>query len=259
MIRIRLHISYDGTNYLGWQKQNKQEGLTIQGELEKAIISLTGETSLTTGAGRTDAGAHADEQVVHFDIKNNLNRFDWVRGLNRFLPEPIRVQTAFYAPPHFHALHDSISKTYIYSLQDGSSKNPLTSKYSHWISSSVNITYLNTLSACFVGEHDFKSFQTTGTPMATTIREIYKFKWTQTSKTSLQAHIVGNGFLKQMIRNMVGTLLHQYWLKPLSQKQIKGILEKKDRSKAFGTAPAHGLRLHKVKYPVELDKKCIKS
>ncbi len=255
---MRLHISYDGTSYLGWQKQTKQEGLTIQGELEKAIKSLTGETSLTTGAGRTDAGAHADDQVVHFDIKNNLNGLDWVRGLNRFLPSSIRVQTAFYAPKDFHALHDSISKTYIYSLQDGPCKNPLTSKYSHWISSSVNVSYLNKLSCCLVGKHDFKSFQTGGTFVATTIREIHQIKWIRTSQASLEAHISGNGFLKQMVRNIIGTLLHQCWLKALSEEQIKGILEKKDRSKAFGTAPAHGLRLHKVKYPAELDKKCIK-
>ncbi len=259
MTRMRLHISYDGTGYLGWQKQTKQEGLTIQGELEKAILNLTEEDVATTGSGRTDAGVHANQQVVHFDLQGNAKRFDWVRGLNRFLPESIRVQEAFFAHDSFHALHDSVSKTYIYSLQDGTSPNPLTSRYSHWVPSPVDENYLNELSKCLIGEHDFKSFQTTGTPVATTVREITQFKWVRSSESTLEAHISGTGFLKQMVRNMVGCLLHQYWQKSLSQEQIRGVLALKDRSKAFGTAPALGLRLHRVKYPAELDKKCIKS
>lgn len=259
MTRMRLHISYDGTGYLGWQKQTKQEGLTIQGELEKALFKLTGETIPTTGSSRTDAGVHADDQVVHFNFLKDPDPFDWVRGLNRFLPESIRIQKAFCAPKSFHALHDSISKTYVYNVQDGAAPDPINSRYSHWISSPVDIDYLNALTKCLIGEHDFKSFQTTGTSVATTVREIHEFSWIRTSLTTLEARISGNGFLKQMIRNMVGSLLHQYWQKSLSEEQIKGVLEMKNRSKAFGTAPAHGLRLHRVKYPAELDKNCIKS
>lgn len=259
MTRMRLHISYDGTGYLGWQKQTKQEGLTVQGELEKAILCLTGETIATTGSGRTDAGVHADDQVVHFDFSGDPKKFNWIRGLNRFLPDSIRLQKAFVAPDNFHAVKDATSKTYIYSIQEGESSNPMTSRYSHWVISPVDVDYLNELSKCLVGEHDFKSFQSVGTPLATTVREIHEFSWVRTSPTTVEAQISGSGFLKQMVRNMVGCLMHQYWLKPLSQGQIKAILAAKDRTKAFGTAPAHGLRLHRLKYPTELDKNCIKS
>ncbi len=257
-VRMRLHISYDGTGFLGWQKQTKQDGLTIQGELEKALFKLTNQSIGTTGSGRTDAGVHADDQIVHFDFSGEPGKFNWEKGLNRFLPESIKVQKAFTAPSSFHAVKDAISKTYIYSLQDGAAPDPLKLRYSHWISSPVDLDYLNRLSKCLVGKHDFKSFQTTGTPLATTVREIYDFKWVRTSPSTLEAHISGSGFLKQMVRNMVGCLLHQYWRQPLSEEQIKEVLALKDRSKAFGTAPAHGLRLHRVKYPAELDKNSIK-
>lgn len=258
MTRMRIHISYDGTGFLGWQKQTKQDGLTIQGELEKAISKLTNCTIATTGSGRTDAGVHADDQVVHFDFPNDPSKFDWVRGLNRFLPERIRVQKAYTAPDSFHAVKDSVLKTYIYSIQDGPTQNPISSRYSHWVTSPVDLDYLNSITKCLIGEHDFKSFQTTGTPLATTVREIFTFEWIRTSPTTFEAHISGSGFLKQMVRNMVGCLLHQYWQQSLSEEKIKTILAAQDRSRAFGTAPAHGLRLHIVKYPTELDKNCSK-
>lgn len=259
MTRMRLHIAYDGTDYLGWQKQTKQEGLTIQGELEKAIFNLTREAVPTTGSGRTDAGVHAEDQVVHFDISGDVEKFDWVRGLNRFLPESIKVQKAFVAPDGFHVVRDSLIKTYIYSIQDGEVPNPLSIRHSWWLSSPVDVDYLNSLTKCLIGEHDFKSFQTAGTDLAHTVREITSFTWTRTSCTTLEAQISGTGFLKQMVRNLVGCLTHQYWLKTLSEEQILAILHAKNRSRAFGTAPAHGLRLHQVKYPAQLDKNCIKS
>jgi tRNA pseudouridine38-40 synthase len=256
---MRLHIAYDGTDYLGWQRQTIHDGPTVQGELEKALLSLTREKISTFGSGRTDAGVHADDQVVHFDLEGDPEKFNWMRGLNRFLPDSIRVQRAFKAPDDFHVVRNSVSKTYIYSVQDGTAPNPLSLKYSWWLSSTVDIDYLNSLSQCLIGKHDFKSFQTAGTDLAHTVREITDFRWIRTSDTTIEAHISGTGFLKQMVRNLVGCLTHQYWLKPLSEEHIIEILKALDRSRAHGTAPAHGLRLHRVKYPAELDKNCIKT
>lgn len=260
MTRMKLHISYDGTGYLGWQRQTKQKGQTIQGELEKALLALTGAEISTMGSGRTDAGVHAKDQVVHFDFDSEkADRFDWVRGLNRHLPESIRARKLFKVRENFHAVMDSQSKTYVYSLIDGESPDPLKTRYAMWVGSKLDIEYLNRLSKCLIGEHDFKSFQTAGTPLATTVRTITEIKWTRTDSDSVEVRISGTGFLKQMVRNLVGTILHRHWLKEQTEENILAILSAKNRTKAHGTAPAKGLCLVEVKYPVELDKNGVQS
>lgn len=257
---MKLHLAYDGTGYLGWQKQTKQDGKTIQGELEKALFALTSTEISTMGSGRTDAGVHAKDQVVHFDFDSEkVDRFDWVRGLNRHLPESIRAQKILKTAKTFHAVMDSQSKTYVYSLIDGTTPDPLKTRYALWIGSKLDLEYLNRLSNCLTGEHDFKSFQTAGTPLATTVRTIKEIKWTRTDPDSVEVRISGTGFLKQMVRNLVGTLLHRHWLKEQTTDDILRILAAKNRSKAHGTAPAKGLCLVEVKYPVELDKNCVQS
>lgn len=262
MSRVRLHLSYDGTDYKGWQKQSGQKDIqTIQGQLEKALKKLTAFDISTTGSGRTDAGVHAQKQVVHFDLppEKSFETTDWRRGLNCFLPGAIRVQEAHLAPPQFHALKSALSKTYLYRLHDSPAEDPLRSRQSWWVSSPLDLDYLQKLSRPLVGRHDFASFQTSGTILATTTREILSFQWSREADGSVCAQIEGSGFLKQMVRNLIGTLTHRYWLKELKPQHILEILEAKDRQKAFGTAPAHGLCLLDVKYPAELDKNLPKS
>jgi len=256
--RIRLHLSYDGTGYLGWQKQTKQDGRTIQEDLERALLKLTQTKVRTIGSSRTDAGTHAKDQALHFDFdKNSVHKFNWVKGLNRHLPEQIKVQKVLLAPPDFHAILSSQHKTYIYTVIDGSTPDPLKTRYAHWVGSKINVDYLNSLSKCLLGVHDFKSFQTKGTPLATTVRELTTIQWTRVSKDEVQLEISGSGFLKQMVRNLVGTLLHKYWLEEQNEDDILNILKALDRRQAHGTAPAKGLCLREVKYPAELDKNCM--
>jgi len=258
--RIRLHLSYDGTDYLGWQKQTKQDGRTVQGDLEHALFVLTKTKITTIGSGRTDAGAHAKDQAVHFDFDpTRVKNFDWVRGLNRHLPDQIKVHKMLLAPPGFHAILSSQYKTYIYTVVDGGTPDPLKTRYAHWVGSKLDVDYLNSLSKCLVGRHDFKSFQTKGTPMATTVRTLTLIHWSRTAADEVQVEVSGSGFLKQMVRNIVGTLLHRYWTGEQETQDIQNILNALDRRRAHGTAPAKGLCLHEVKYPAELDKNCVQS
>jgi len=252
-MRVKVHLSYDGTNFFGWQKQAEDDQPTVQSEFESALKKLTGQTFKTQGSGRTDRGVHALDQVVHFDLNDQIlfDHFDWVRGLNRFLPEDIRIQSASQIHPEFHATRSALSKTYIYQIQDGPSPNPLISRYSHWVMSPLDLEYLNELSQAFVGTHDFKSFQTVGTELYTTVRTLTAFKWTRIEEHLIQVSISGDGFLKQMVRNLMGTLLHQYWKKPFTIKDMENLMDQKDRSKAYGTAPSKGLILSKVRYPQE--------
>ena len=250
-MRIKVHLSYDGTNYYGWQKQTQSDQPTIQEHFERSLKELTNSTLKTHGSGRTDRGVHALDQVVHFDLPKGLSydNFDWIRGLNRFLPEDIRVISTSPIHPEFHAARSILSKTYIYQIQEGPTTNPLLSRYSHWVMSSIDIAYVQKLSNSFLGSHDFASFQTTGTELHTTQRTLTSFNWTRVDTHLIQVSISGNGFLKQMIRNLIGTLLHQYWKKPFTPHDMEKLLKEKDRSKAYGTAPAKGLILSKVHYP----------
>lgn len=298
-MRIRLDISYKGTNYFGWQKQPNHP--TIQEELETAILKLfystkkslgsdptslkntssiltTSEntalenTSLiipsspapnlseikTQGSGRTDAGTHAIQQVVDFEISvNDISHFDLLRGLNRYLPPDIRVMKAFEVPQDFNSLRSSISKTYVYKICNQEVSCPIRSDLTYWVRTPLDIEYLNEITSPLIGKHDFSSFQTSGTPLLTTVREIYHAKWVQMPDNEVWFSISGNGFLKQMVRNIVGTLLDGHWKKTHSPKSIRDILEAKSRPSAGTTAPAHGLYLYEVKYPEDLDKKCL--
>lgn len=255
-MRVKVHLSYDGTSYFGWQKQSKKDQPTIQNHLEQALKDLTNFNFKTQGSGRTDRGVHALNQVVHFDLPEGLSfdNFDWVRGLNRFLPEDIRAKAISPVHPDFHATRSALSKTYIYQIQDGSTANPLISRYSHWVMSPIDLEYVQSLSKAFLGTHDFSSFQTVGTDLYTTVRTLTGFKWERVNEYLVKVSISGDGFLKQMVRNLMGTLLHQYWKKPFTFKDMEDLLIKKDRSKAFGTAPAKGLILSEVHYPENLTK-----
>lgn len=256
-MRIRLDISYKGTNYFGWQVQPDRN--TVQQEIETALKNLFQEPIKTQGSGRTDAGVHAYQQVVDFKIEKDLSKFDVIRGLNRYLPRDIRVKNAFSVPDEFNSLRSSISKTYLYKITNGSTANPLTNDLALWVPKTINLEYLNQITQPLIGVHDFAAFQTTGTELATSVREVYDARWTLQDNDEIWFKISGNGFLKQMVRNIVGTLLDGHWKSQHSPKSIAKILDSKDRAKAGSTAPAQGLYLFEVIYPQELDKKCLKT
>lgn len=257
-MRIRLDISYKGTNYFGWQKQPDKP--SIQQEIETAILKLFALSEIKTqGSGRTDAGTHAYQQVVDFKIDQPVAHFDILRGLNRHLPRDIRVKDVFEVPDSFNSLKSAISKTYVYKINNDSHACPLKAELTHWVPGEIDLTYLNKITQPLVGMHDFASFQTSGTRLLSTVRVIEEAKWFQGPDEEIWFQITGSGFLKQMVRNIVGTLLDGQWKQQHSVESIQKILESKSRPTAGSTAPAHGLYLYQVKYPSDLDKKCLKS
>ena len=203
MSRIRLLLSYDGTDYHGWQKQ--PSGNTIQNVLEDALAKLFQEEIKTIGSGRTDTGVHALAQNVHFDLNKDIEGKDLRYMINSQLPDSIVVQKAWIVPDDFHALSSAESKVYEYRILQTEIPCPLRRGQTWWVKK-LDINILNTLAETFIGEHDFKSFQSTGTDVPDTVRKITQSHWEELGE-ELFYMVEGEGFLKQMVRNMVGTMV----------------------------------------------------
>ena len=253
--RVRLTISYDGTEFAGWQRQNN--ATSVQAVLEKALSEITGEPILIQGAGRTDSGVHAVGQVAHFDMDRHPDTVNLTYGLRGFLPPSIVVKEAFHAPNDFHAMSSSIKKTYHYVVLNREVPSALRFRYSYHRRNPLDIDFLNEASEFLLGKQDFKAFQSVGTEVKSTIREIFEANWKRQSEDTVEFTITGNGFLKQMVRNIVGTLIEMNQEKE-SPKRINAILETLDRRKAGPTAPPQGLYLTRVYYPQALDNQCRK-
>ncbi len=253
--RIRLLISYNGLKYYGWQKQTSLP--TIQGRIEQALKNIFQEDISVVGAGRTDTGAHALGQNAHFDIpvfpRPNLRK-----ALNSFLvPEGICICQIWKAPDDFHALHSATEKHYAYFILNRPFPCVFRKGQIHLHPHPIKIKILQSLGQKIQGRHDFKSFQNTGTSVKSTIRTVTSARWLWMKKDLLAFHIKGEGFLKQMIRNLVGTQIELLKEKdPI--KKWNAILSAKDRKAAYATIPAKGLYLYQVSYPLELDRKCQK-
>ncbi len=254
MFRVRLHIEYDGSPYSGWQIQNQGQK-TVQGELTRALCKIFDDDIKVVSSSRTDTGVHALDQVVHFDVKRDPLSFEMVHAIQGHLPPSIVVKKAFLAPQDFHANRDAIKKTYKYVIRNSDTRDALKWNQSLFIRRPLDLNYLNSISQVLVGHHDFKSFQNSGTDVETTDRKIYEIKWALTAPGWIEFTITGNGFLKQMVRNIVGTLLAMENDRLPTSRLIE-ILSARNRQVAAKTAPPEGLYLVKVFYPAELDIKC---
>lgn len=272
MLTWKLTLSYDGTDYRGWQVQPGER--TIQGELRAAIERITGESPLPQGSGRTDAGVHALAQVASFVLNAPIPPDSLLRALNRTLPASIRIREASLMPGSFHARHSAVAKTYEYRvwLQRAESIDicsPFVARYVFPCPWRLDCQALQDAAGHFVGEHDFMSFAAAdpdGTTRDTdsgagfpspkdesapsTIRTIFTSRWEErTSETGklLVYRVRGKGFLHHMVRNLVGTMLDvgRGHLKP---ENVPRILAARSRSEAGPTAPARGLFLHSVAY-----------
>lgn len=266
--RVRLHISYDGSEYHGWQRQTDPEGKetqkTVQGTIEKAVATIFGEKLSVVGASRTDVGVHAQKQVAHFDCKKDPRTLRDLRySLQSLTPDSIVVKEAFIAPFDFHSIATAEEKTYRYSILNRTVPSALRRGSTWWVREPLDLDHLNEASQFLLGTHDFKSFQTSGTHVESTTRTLNRLHWEHTgSAETLLFEIQGRGFLKQMVRNIVGTLVGLQLHGPYRNRQklppsnVKLILDAKDRRKAGTTAPAHGLFLSDIRYPPELDNRC---
>lgn len=253
--RIKLLVSYDGTDFGGWQTQAPGRP-TVQGTLEEALQRLFDKQIRLYGSGRTDAGAHALGQVCHFDSPRELSRFRLKKALGRWTPDSIAILRAWQAPPEFHSLFSAQKKTYIYRILNRPEPSALMARYAWWLERPLSLSALEEMSAQLLGRHDFKSFQTRGTELKTTTeRIIYSAQWQRRGPHVLEFRLTGSGFLKQMVRNIVGTLVDLNY-RGSPPEEFDAIVAARDRRAASATAPAHGLYLFRVYYPQILDNAC---
>ncbi len=255
-LRYRICISYDGTDFLGWQKQPQSE-MTVQGQIEKVFEKLFGQQIPLVGSGRTDRGVHALNQWAHFDLPEKTPVDQLQYKLQRMTPDSIAIKSFEQASPEFHAQISAEKKTYKYLISLSQPPNPFFLRYSWNIQNPIDFNNLQEMATLFLGEHDFSSFQSQGTPVRTPVRKIFKSYWRKTPSGLLEYRVQGSGFLKQMVRNMVGTML-KIEQNQGSREHLKEILNARDRSLAASPAPSQGLFLCSVQYPKTLDNKCRK-
>lgn len=244
MKRIKLTIAYDGTNYCGWQIQ--PNGITIEEILNKALSKMTGEEILVIGASRTDSGVHAMGNVAVFDTDTTIPAEKIAVALNQRLPEDIVITKSEEVPLDFHPRYCNCSKTYEYHIINTRIPIPTKRLTNYFVSYVLDIDKMRQAASYLVGEHDFVSFCNVRTDVENTVRTITALD-ILTNGNEITIRITGNGFLYNMVRIIVGTLVRvgRGFYEP---EKVKEILEAKDRKAAGVTAPAHGLMLVEIKY-----------
>ena len=250
MRNIKLVIAYDGTNYLGWQRQ--KTGPTIQGDLEETLARLVGHKVRLRAAGRTDAGVHALGQVANFLTTSKISLDDLQRALNALLPKDIAVVSVEEMHIKFNAQYDARYKTYFYQIYNHAVRNPIWRLYSWWVPQKLDLESMRRCLPLFVGKKDFASFRKTGSEIKTTVRTVYRAELKRAVGIAgmIRCEISARGFLRYMVRNIVGALV-MVGLGKLSPEELASILEAKDRSLAPPPAPPQGLFLKEVIYEKE--------
>lgn len=265
-VRLKLTIQYDGTEFEGWQIQPK--GRTVQGELEKAFLRILGESTSVVGSGRTDSGVHAYGQVAHVDLKPSIEISKLIKGVNAVLSKEIQILSCEKVPLSFHARKSAKKKTYRYVIEESKFPSPLYRRMAtfrfcrmdkgalafertHFLP--LDLRAMERASEFLLGEHDFTSFRASGAKEGSAVRRIYLATWQEHPLPfSLEGRllifrIMGNGFLKQMVRNLVGTLI-EVGSGKRSQEEFQTLIQLKNRSLAGPTAPPEGLALESVEY-----------
>lgn len=255
-MRLKLTIAYVGTHFKGWQVQahtHYPQPRTVQAEIEAAISRIAGRPVCVHGSGRTDSGVHADGQVAHVDIPEEKMGIDWPRAINAVLQPDVAVLSATPVENSFHAQKSCLSKAYTYSLWLERAFTPPRLRDFVWNVGPLDITAMEEAATRLIGTHDFAALQNTGTPQESTVRTIYSIACLADSDPAWNGKLIhwrveGDGFLKQMVRNMMG-LLVEVGRGKLAIAEIPAIITAKDRALAPATAPARGLCLSAVYYP----------
>jgi tRNA pseudouridine38-40 synthase len=248
---IKLLLAFDGSDYVGWQKQKSQK--TIQGVIEDRLHVMTGELPCLHGTGRTDAGVHALGMAANFATGTEIPCQGFVKGLNSLLPGAIRVLEATEVAAGFHARRSAKAKTYWYNLTNGPVQLPTERLYCHHIFAELDFGAIKTGLEHVTGAHDFSSFEGAGSRDPAfagrgAVRTIFEAGlYTMGAGNHHRFVITGDGFLRHMVRNIVGTML-EVGLGKLAPPEVAAILAAKDRSAAGPTAPARGLFLKEVLY-----------
>jgi tRNA pseudouridine38-40 synthase len=273
MRNIKLTIQYDGTNYHGWQiqpiqgsefgvrslkhKEQKKNVITVQGILQETIKEITGEDTKVIGAGRTDAGVHAIEQVASFKTSTGLPPDIIKRALNAILPDDIRIIGVHDAESTFHPRYDAKSKIYFYVISTDRTISPFLNRYIWKIPYKLNLDEMDVAIKFLKGKHDFAAFRASGCGAKSTVRTIFNislevlnvinFMTAGLNGNFLKIRIEADAFLRHMARNIVGTII-EVGKGKISKEDIKKILASKDRRFAGPAAPTKGLFLEKINY-----------
>jgi tRNA pseudouridine38-40 synthase len=241
---IKLTIEYDGTGYVGWQRQ--PSGPTIQETLETSLGTITGEKIKLLGSGRTDSGVHALGQVASFRTETSLSPSELQKGLNSILPKDIVITAAEEAEPAFHAQLSAKSKTYIYKILNRPFPSAILRDRAWFVPHPLNARLMDEAASALIGEHDFRAFAQSEAAVKSTVRTVLGAGITK-RKDMMELSIEADGFMKRMVRLIVGTLV-QVGKEKITPQQFRAILESGEKTKFVHAAPARGLYLKEVKY-----------
>jgi tRNA pseudouridine38-40 synthase len=243
---LRLVLEYDGTDFAGWQQQAQGER-TVQGVLTEAFRTVCGGEPQVHGAGRTDAGVHARGQVAGVETATRLPPDELLRALNAHLPGDVAVRSLEVAAPGWHPRFAARRKRYRYAIWNGRVHSPLRERFFHWVPQPLDVGAMAKAAADLVGTHDFRSFQAAGSGVEETVRTLFVAEVAGETGGEVALELVGDGFLRHMVRNVAGTLIEV----GRGQRPADGLpalLGARDRADAGRTAPARGLTLVEVEY-----------
>jgi tRNA pseudouridine38-40 synthase len=246
----RLVLEYDGAGFEGWQVQ-AGDRRTVQGTLEAAIAQVTGESVRIMGSGRTDTGVHAEGQVASVALASAPEPAALAQALNGVLPRDVVVRELALAPAGFNARRDAVAKRYRYAVWNAHRRAPLRAARSLHVPYALDGAALRAGLQVLVGTHDFASFQGAGATVTSTTRELLAAELEGTVGGAFQLEFEGSGFLRHMVRNLVGTLL-EVGSGKRTPESLEALLAARDRRLAGPTAPAHALTLLDVRYPASV-------
>jgi tRNA pseudouridine38-40 synthase len=246
---FKITLAYDGTDYAGFQRQSNAR--SVQQVLEEALAPIEGGDVTVAGAGRTDSGVHALGQVASFSLTNRIDPAELLQALNAVLPEDVRVLNVERAAQGFNARFSARSKVYRYRIFNAKVISPFERRYALHISRNINLAYMKEAAVALEGEHDFAVFQAAGGNVLTTVRTVTRSEWCEKPLEGggrlLVYEITGTGFLKYMVRNIIGTLIEVADGRR-SPDSMPELLASRDRGSAGPTAQPHGLYLVRVDY-----------
>ena len=244
MRNLLLEISYDGSRYHGWQVQ--KNAVTVQEVFQNAVEKLFGERLDIKGCSRTDSGVHANSYFVSFKTDKNIETDKVVMALNTYLPKDIAVRSCREVGEDFHPRYSAVSKEYVYKLYNGKIRDPFLNHYAFHYRYPIDAEYLNTEAKAFLGTHDYRGFCSSRSDVEDTVRTVKNFEVFREGDI-VYFKVEADGFLYNMVRIMVGTLLFVSEGK-IKRGELASVIESMDRSRAGKTAPPQGLYLNKVNY-----------
>jgi tRNA pseudouridine38-40 synthase len=248
-VRIALGLEYDGAAHAGWQTQPSGQG--VQDAVEAALTAIAGAPIASICAGRTDAGVHAIDQVIHFDTEADRPLTAWVRGANRFLPHSAAVRWARLVVSDFHARYSALCRTYEYIIVNEPVRAPLLHGRAGWVFRPLDVDAMAAAAGLLIGRHDFSSFRSAECQAASPVRELTELAVTREGRL-IRVRARANAFLHHMVRNLVGALVH-VGLNRRPPEWAGEVLAARDRSLSAPTFSAAGLYLTRVEYDQRFD------